>query len=90
MVFAVVMVGFLQVFDHSSKISKVQTAVSGAQENLRAVMTYLTRYARMAGSGGLPVVTPPVVPTPVIPLPAPGETVIPEVEQALRDQTRGR
>ncbi len=57
-VFSVVMVGFLTVFDNSAKVSKVQTAVSGAQENLRAVMNYITRYSRMAGSGGLPVVNP--------------------------------
>ena len=34
-----------------------------------------------------PVVPPPIV-QPVIPLPAPGESVIPEVEEAIRDQRR--
>lgn len=57
-ILSVVMVGFLTMFDTSAKISKVQTAISGAQENLRYVQGYIVRYARMAGSGGIPVVNP--------------------------------
>ena len=55
---AVVMIGFLSLFDTSAKISKAQSARADVQENLRYVLSEVVRLSRMPGAGGIPVVIP--------------------------------
>jgi prepilin-type N-terminal cleavage/methylation domain-containing protein len=55
-ILAMVMIGFLSLFDTSSKIAKTQGAISDVQENLRYLMEQVIRTARQAGAGGLPAV----------------------------------
>jgi len=61
---ALIVVGFLSLFDSSVKISKAQSATADVQENLRYVMGSLVKMSRMAGAGGLPAVVPQVSPGP--------------------------
>ena len=55
---AVVMIGFLSLFDTSAKISKAQSARADVQENLRYVLAQVVRLSRMPGAGGVPAVVP--------------------------------
>jgi prepilin-type N-terminal cleavage/methylation domain-containing protein len=57
-IMALVIVGFLSLLDTSARISKVQSALADTQESLRYTMAYMVRFARMAGTGGMPAVTP--------------------------------
>jgi prepilin-type N-terminal cleavage/methylation domain-containing protein len=54
LLFAVVMIGLLQLFDSSSKISKIESNLADAQESVRYTAYHLMRLARMAGGTTMP------------------------------------
>ncbi len=54
-ILAEVLVGLLIVFDSSSRLARAQTHVAELQQSLRVGQSELTRFARMAGLGGLPI-----------------------------------
>ena len=54
-ILAEVLIGLLIIFDSSSRLARAQTHVAELQQSLRVGQAELTRYARMAGLGGLPV-----------------------------------
>jgi hypothetical protein len=51
---AIIFVGVLNMFDSSSKVSKVESALADTQENVRFAAYHITRTARMAGGGDMP------------------------------------
>lgn len=55
---AVVMIGFLSLFDTSARISKAQSARADVQENIRYVLAQIVRLSRMPGAGGVPALVP--------------------------------
>lgn len=57
----IVLLGILTLFDFTNRLSRVQGHVAGMQHSLRVAQLEVERVVRMAGRGGLPVVsqTPP-------------------------------
>jgi len=53
-VFAIFMIGILNLLDTSTKISEVEKALSDTQENVRFAAYHLTRTTRMMGGAGMP------------------------------------
>jgi len=49
--------GMLTLFDHSSKLAKVESGVTGELQNLLYAAYYVTHDVRMAGAGGVPAST---------------------------------
>jgi len=58
LLFALLVLGFLGALDASTRVSKVQGDISDMTENLRFSVASLVRVIRMAGCGGLPMVSP--------------------------------
>ncbi|MBD3854887.1 MAG: prepilin-type N-terminal cleavage/methylation domain-containing protein [Acidobacteria bacterium] len=54
-VFAIFMVGILNLLDTSTKISVVETELSDTQENVRFAAYHIMRTARMTGSAMMPM-----------------------------------
>ncbi|MCP4895361.1 MAG: hypothetical protein GY906_00165, partial [bacterium] len=54
---ALIFVGFLNVFDTTSRLSKAQMSIADMTESMRFGIAELERVTRMSGSGGLPLVT---------------------------------
>jgi len=54
LLFALVMIGLLQLFDTSSKVSKIESNLADAQESVRYTAYHLMRLARMAGGTTMP------------------------------------
>ncbi len=54
-ILAEILVGLLIVFDSSSRLARAQTHVAELQQSLRVGQGELTRFARMTGLGGLPI-----------------------------------
>ncbi len=55
-ILAEVLVGLLIIFDSSSRLARAQTHVAELQQSLRVGQAELTRYTRMTGLGGLPII----------------------------------
>ena len=53
-VFAIFMIGILNLLDTSTRVSKIETALSDTQENVRFAAYHIMRTARMMGGAGLP------------------------------------
>ncbi len=54
-ILAEVLVGLLIIFDSSSQLARAQTHVAELQQSLRVGQAELTRFTRMTGLGGLPI-----------------------------------
>jgi prepilin-type N-terminal cleavage/methylation domain-containing protein len=53
-VFAIFMIGILNLLDTSTKVSQVETELTDTQENVRFATYHIMRTARMMGGGGIP------------------------------------
>jgi len=53
-IFAIIMVGILDLLDTSTKVSKLETALSDTQENVRFAAYHIMRTSRMMGGAVLP------------------------------------
>ena len=53
-VFAIFMIGILNLLDSSTKISEIEKALADTQENVRFAAYHVMRTARMAGGAGIP------------------------------------
>lgn len=53
-VFAIFMIGILNLLDSSTRISEIEKALSDTQENVRFAAYHMTRTARMMGGAGMP------------------------------------
>jgi prepilin-type N-terminal cleavage/methylation domain-containing protein len=53
-VFAIFMIGVLNLLDTSTKVSQVETELADTQENVRFATYHIMRTARMMGGGGIP------------------------------------
>ena len=53
-IFAIIMVGILDLLDTSTKVSKLETALSDTQENVRFAAYHIMRTTRMMGGAVLP------------------------------------
>lgn len=58
-VLVLILVGVLYLFDLNSRLARVETNVADMQQSLRIGQYNLVRVVRMAGRGGLPVLSPP-------------------------------
>lgn len=76
-----VLLGALLLFDFNSKLTRVQTGVTGMQQSLRAAQHDMVRMVRMAGRGDLPLPPPPPPPG----APAPAADVFPGLAVGMRD-----
>ena len=54
-VFAIFMVGMLNLLDTSTKVSQVESSLADTQENVRFAAYHVMRTARMMGGGGMPM-----------------------------------
>jgi len=61
-VFSILLVGVLNIFDFNAKLSRSQTQVADLQQNLRIAQAEIVRAVRMAGRGGLPAALFPAAP----------------------------
>ncbi len=53
-VFAIFMVGMLNLLDTSTKVAQLETSLADTQENVRFAAYHIMRTARMMGGGGMP------------------------------------
>lgn len=53
-VFAIFMVGMLNLLDTSTKVAQLETSMADTQENVRFAAYHIMRTARMMGGGGMP------------------------------------
>ena len=56
-VFAIFMVGMLNLLDTSTKVSQLESSLADTQENVRFAAYHVMRTARMMGGGGMPMAT---------------------------------
>ena len=53
-VFAIFMIGILNLLDTSTKVAQLETSLADTQENVRFAAYHIMRTARMMGGGGMP------------------------------------
>lgn len=56
-VFAIFMIGMLNLLDTSTKVSQLESSLADTQENVRFAAYHVMRTARMMGGGGMPMAT---------------------------------
>lgn len=54
-IMAEILIGLLILFDSSSRLARAQTHLASLQQSLRVGQAEVVRFARMAGTGGLPI-----------------------------------
>ncbi len=58
-VFAIFMIGILNLLDSSTKVAKIESSLADTQENVRFAAYHIMRTARMMGGATMPVAADP-------------------------------